>query len=1083
VRPIYGGTLTRFICKNLPRVLLPALLVAPSAITAQTGSVAGRIFDGASGRPVAAAEVFVAGAEVGALTQQDGAYMLSGLSAGPLTLFVRRIGYAEVSEVVTVPEGSTAVLDLRLRAEALRLDEVVVTGLPRRTARRAVGNAVSTVHVGNIVQDVAIATLQGVLSARVPGLRYTRLSGNLGTGSPLTLRGAGSFDLARTQPLVYVDGIRVNTDVAAGPPVGYGRSVNVLDDFGPEEIESVEIIQGAAAGTLYGSDAASGIIQIITRQGQQGPPEFTASIRQGVNFLSNPAGRLGAQWTCPTDPLPGPTACQVESDLLRYNMYEEANAYIRDGYFPWPTPELFRDGPSQAFGLQVRGGTPTARYFLSAGYDDEEGMVWYNTDETFRLRANVGVTFSDRFTLDLSTGYVDGFTRFMSPAPGNGGIWQDLAWSNGYHLNRITRFGSSGGCVGAGCGPAPRLGGFQEHLPTDVANVEATRDYTRFTGSAALAFASPAFAFGPVGGALRSRAVFGVDKSWDVNRNLFPLDDGVIPESLLSYCAPITCASQWGSVYVEGTTGLLNYERPLVTTTTIDWGITADLRMGQSLGLATSAGAQYYELEREFFANWGQGFTSPSSRTINQIAQSAINTVYTLVEAKSIGFYVQEEVSFADRIFLIGALRLDESSSVGEDVSARKYPKIAGAWVVSEEGFWNVDAISSLRVRGAWGKAGRPPNPFSGNSQFVALDGLADALAVRPSRVGNRGIEPEVSTELEVGFDVSGLDDRLAGSFTRHWRKNEGTILDVMVPSAFGIPGPQAQNLGRIDAWGWEAHLSARLYDGDAISVDLDLTADHIDNEIKTLTAPSAPASLGLGLPYPNQLNDDYVVSATWDPAGFAQNVFGQRVSALCDQGVSLAPDPSAPNAARYGRVVGGLAVPCTTIPNQNVVMGPAFATHTFSVAPRMSFFDDRLQVFAQAEGQYGRWRDANDKEFSHVYGNSKMARLQDDPAWVYGYAVGDDTKRSLFDADFWKLREVGLRYTLPAAFVAQIGADRASLALSGRNLWTIWQAQSDIAGAVITDPEFGAPSLDGDANFYETPPLSNISMTLRVTF
>ena len=1078
--------MARVIRKNLKRVaaaLAPALLLTPTILWAQTGSVAGRVIDVASGRPVAAAEVFVTDADLGALTQQSGSYVLAGLAAGTRTISVRRIGYEEVSEIVTVPAGGTASLDFRLREEALRLDEIVVTGLPRGTARRAVGNAVSTIHVGDVVQDVVITTFQDLLSARVPGLRFTRLSGNLGTGSPLSLRGVGSFDLARTQPLVYVDGIRVNTDVAAGPPIGYGRSVNVLDDFGAEEIESVEIIQGAAAGTLYGSDAASGIIQIITRRGQPGPPEFTASIRQGVNFLSNPAGRLGTQWTCPTDPSPGPTECRVEGDLLGYNMYEEANAYIRDGYFPWPTPELFHDGPSESLGLQVRGGTRAARYFLSAGYDDEEGMVWYNTDETLRLRANIGVTFSESFSLDLSTGYVDGSTRFMSPAPGNGGIWQDLAWSNGYHLDRITGFGTSGNCIGAGCGPAPRLGGFQEHLPVDVSEVESTRDYTRLTGSTALAFASPAFDFGRVVGTLRSTAVLGLDRSWDVNRNLFPLGDGVIPESIISYCAPVTCASQWGSVYVEGTTGLLNYERPLVTSTTIDWGITADLLVGESLGLTTSAGAQYYALEREFFANWGQGFTSPNSRTINQIAQSAINTVYTRIEAKSIGIYMQQEVSFANRLFLTGALRLDESSSVGDDVSARKYPKVAGAWVVSEENFWNVDAVGSLRVRGAWGTAGRPPSPFSGISQFVALGGLADALAVRPSRVANRSIEPEVSTELEVGFDVSALADRVAASFTRHWRKNEGTILDVMVPSVLGIFGPQAQNLGRIDAWGWEAQLSARLYDGDAVSVDLDLAADHIDNEITALTAPGSPASLGLGLPYPNQLNDDYVVSATFDPTGFAQNAFGQRVSALCDEGISLAPDASAPDASRYGRVVGGAAVPCTTIPNQNVVVGPAFATHTFSVAPRVSFFDDRLQVFALAEGQYGRWRDANDKEFSHVYGNSKISRLQNDPAWVYGYAVGDDTKRSLFDADFWKLRELGVRYTLPASFVRRIGADRASLALSGRNLWTIWQAQSDIYGAVTTDPEFGAPSLDGDGNFYETPPLTNINMTLRVTF
>ncbi len=1064
--------------------LAAALLFAPSIIHAQTGRVAGHVFDLASGRAVAAVEVLLADSETAAMTQQDGAYHLEEVPAGPRSITVRRIGYQEVTEMVTVREGETAALDFRLRAEVLRLDEIVVAGMPRGTERRAIGNAVTTVRAGDVVQDVAVTTFQDLLTGRVPGLRFTRLSGNLGTGSPLSLRGVGSFDLGRTQPLIYVDGARVNTDIAAGPPVGYGRSVNVLDDFGVEEIERVEIIQGAAAGSLYGSDAASGVIHIVTRRGQLGPPELTASIRQGVNFVSDPAGRLGTQWTCPTDPLPGPTECRVESDLVSYNMYEESNAYIRDGLFAWPTSRLFQHGPSRAYALDVRGGTPTARYFLSASYDDEEGMVWYNSDETFRMRGNVGVTLSDRFALDLSTGYLQGSTRFMSPAPGDGGLWQDMVWSNGYQLNRITPFGGTGNCVGNGCSPSPRLAGYQEHLPSDVAEIETTREYSRFTGSATLDFASRVFDFGGASGTFRSRFVAGVDKSWDINRNLFPQEDGLIPRSLIDYCAPVACAPpSWSAVYVETTTGLLNYERPTATSTTLDWVVTADLVVGESLGLATSVGAQYYAQERELFANWGEGFASTASRTINQISQSAINTVFSFVESKSVGFYVQEEASWAGRFFLTGAIRLDENSTFGDDVPMRSYPKIAGAWVISEEDFWGVDAIESLRLRGAWGKAGRPPTALAGVSTFIALDGFAESLALRPSTVGNPAIEPEVSTELELGFDVSALDDRLAGSFTHHWRKNEGVILERMVPSALGILAPQAQNLARIDTWGWEAQVSARLYEGERVSVGLDLAADHVDNEIEALGGFPRTASIAVGLPYPNQVNDDYVLSATVDPFGPVGNAFGQRFSALCDEGVSLAPDPSAPDAATYGRVAGGRAVPCETIPNRNVLMGSAFATYTLSVAPRLSLFDDRLQLFALAEGQYGRWKDANDKEFSHVYGNSKISRLQNDPAWVYGYAVGDDTKRSLFDADFWKLREVGLRYTVPTLLVRRIGAERASLAFSARNLWTIWRAQSDLYGVQVTDPEFGAPSFDGDANFYETPPLTNISVTLRVTF
>jgi hypothetical protein len=696
----------------------------------------------------------------------------------------------------------------------------------------------------------------------------------------------------------------------------------------------------------------------------------------------------------------------------------------------------------------------------------------------------VGVTLNELFAVDVSTGYVTGSTSFLDPIPADGGLWQDLVWSNGYYLHRVTPFGTVGNCLGSQCSPDPRRGGFQQHLPTDVAQIEATRDYTRFTGSTTVSFGSPGFRFGSVSAAVRSRAIVGMDKGWDVNRNLFPLADTSVPRSLVDFCLPVVCApSSWGVVDTETLFGLLNYERPVATSTTAELGVTLDLGFGASLATATSAGVQYYRQERELFANWGEGFASSASRTINQISQDEITTVYDSQESKSIGFYVQEEAGIADRIFLTGALRMDENSSFGDDVSPRFYPKLAAAWLVSEESFWRLGAIESLRIRGAWGKAGRPPAALAGHSTFIAIEGLAEALAVRPGTVGNPDIEPEVATELELGVDISALDGRVAASFTRHSRSNDGAILEVNVPSSLGLSAPMAQNLGRIDAWGWEAQLHTRIYESRTLSFGLDLAMDHIDNEIVDLGRFPGTASIAIGVPYPNQVNDDLVLSATWDPTGNVISSFGQRASAICDEGVSLAPDASAPDATKYGLVKGGAGVPCQTIPNRNVVMGRAFATHTFSVAPRVGLFGDRIQIYAVAEGQYGRLREANDRQYSHVYGNSLVSRLQDDPEWVFGFTVGDDTKTSLYDADFWKLREVGARLTLPASVTRAVGAERASLSMSARNLWTIWQAQPDIYGVPVTDPEYGSPSLDGDSNFYETPPLTNVSLTLRVTF
>jgi TonB-dependent SusC/RagA subfamily outer membrane receptor len=386
----------------------------------------------------------------------------------------------------------------------------------------------------------------------------------------------------------------VNNEATAGPAIADGRQVSVLDDFNPEDIESIEIIKGPAAASLYGTEASAGVIQIITKRGREGSPQFNVSIRQGVNYVANPAGKLGTLWTCPTRSAPGGGVngpCQDRNDLVPYNMYDEANSYIRTGYYDWPTENLFQNGQSQGYNVDVRGGTQAVSYFVSANYDNEEGFAWFNEDETFRLRGNLGVVFDERFSLDVSTGFVDGFTRFEAATPGDGGLWQDLLWSNGYWLDRITPFGATGS--------DQRLGGFQEHLPIDVSENEATRDYSRFTGSATLNFRSGAFNLGGMAASLSQRAVIGIDKSWDENRIMHPLEDGIVPQSLVDYCAemgrPATCVPEtWASVYSETANGEMQYERPIQTNLSFDYALTMNLDVNETWGSATSFGVQYY---------------------------------------------------------------------------------------------------------------------------------------------------------------------------------------------------------------------------------------------------------------------------------------------------------------------------------------------------------------------------------------------------------------------------------------------------------------------------------------------------------
>jgi TonB-linked SusC/RagA family outer membrane protein len=810
---------------------------------------------------MAAVQVFIPGSGIGALSQQNGRYLLLNLPAGSHTISAQRIGYRAASQQVTVTAGQTVQLDFALTEEALGLDEIIVTGTPGGTQRRAIGNAVTAISAAEITQNVAVNTMQDLLGARTPGLQFNRVNGNIGTGSPMQIRGTSSFNLT-TNPLIFVDGVRVNNNAQAGPSLGDSREVNPLSDFNPADIESVEIIKGPAAATLYGTEASAGVIQIITKRGSQGTAQFEMSVTQGANYLRDPAGRVGERWSCMATF--APPCDETRGGIFAYNPYDEANWLIEQGAYPYQQKRLYEDGHTHSYNMDVRGGTQAFRYFMSGGYDDDGGIVWYNYDKTFRLRANVSTVFSEQITFDLSSGFVRGKTGFMQQARGDGGEWEDMVWGNGYCQPRINP-GRDGKPLTAD-DPCPRLMGFQEHLPSDVARIKVTRDYQRFTGSGTLNVTPAEW--------LTSRAIVGLDMGWDENSSIYPLELTTPPT-----WAPTIA---WPPVYFRMPEGEVTIGRPKNSNISLDMAATAKKGL-MGVGTATSVGLQYYLKNESNFEVTGIGFSSPLSTTINQTPASKSSIAYTFIDNKSLGMYVQEQLSWRDRLFLTGAVRFDDNSAFGSEFDFEKYPKLAATWVVSDEGFWAVDLVNSLRLRGAWGQAGRQPDAFARVTRYGVATGPGGIGMLDPKGPGNAEVGPERSSELELGFDVAVLDDRVSGEFTWFRKKTEDALLNVAVSPSVGLGNVAAQrNLGQIDNWGWEATLTSRLYESPTISVGLDLTGSHVDNEIKGLGDFPGTQSIKIGYPYPNYTARLVHVDARFDNAGLVQNAWGQKVVAIC---------------------------------------------------------------------------------------------------------------------------------------------------------------------------------------------------------
>src|SRR5688572_6485405 len=280
-----GGTrMRRHRRRRDPVVLVAVLLLlvgAAPALAQETGTIAGTVQAATARTPLAEVRVQVLGTARVAYTNQDGQFTITAVPVGQRTVRANRLGYSSREGTVTVQSGQTAELNLFLAHSAIVLGEVVVTGTAGAQEKREIGNSVGTINVGDQLETAPISNATQLLTARTPGLSLMANSGQAGTSSNIKIRGAGSLS-AGYAPVFYVDGIRIESGFVEGNDQVQGGTA--LDFLNPDDIESIEVIRGPAASTLYGADAANGVVQVITKKGRGGQKaQWTAGAEVGNN--------------------------------------------------------------------------------------------------------------------------------------------------------------------------------------------------------------------------------------------------------------------------------------------------------------------------------------------------------------------------------------------------------------------------------------------------------------------------------------------------------------------------------------------------------------------------------------------------------------------------------------------------------------------------------------------------------------------------------------------------------------------------------------------------------------------------------
>jgi TonB-linked SusC/RagA family outer membrane protein len=1018
----------------MPRTLFEAVLgvgllmgawttaTVPAGAQSQA-SVSGTVVRASDLTPIAGAQIRV-DSGAGGVTDINGRFRIPTGPGPQVTLTVHRLGFAALTRTVTVGAPD---IRLALSEVPVELNTEVVSGTAGGQARREIGNSVAEINVPQSLELSAAPDIGSVLNARAAGVSITADNGKPGAGPNISIRGISSLSLS-TQPLLYIDGVRVLNDADTGPSGPNSQQgaqvVSRLNDLDPNDIESIEIIKGPAAGTIYGTEASNGVIQIITKRGAGGRPQWELSVRQGNEWFMNQEGRIPTNWG--VDPIAA--ALGKPDSIISLNAAKQEDAR--------GTP-IWRNGYDQGYSIAVGGGSPALRYRIGGNYDEDKGIEPLNGLRKWRADSrvdwSVGNWLDIGSNITLERNHID-----LGMDEGNSVLFSAI-----YSLPVLGLKYPQYGLTGA-------KRGFFIAPPEDYYSgaFSTTQDVQRATGSVTLTNHATTW--------FTQRFVAGIDQTQENNN------------SLVRYMAPDLAAVFGG--FVPATDGSDGQNNRQVTYTTLDYNGTAKFILSSAFSSATSLGAQYYSRYVDTVDIYGTHFPAPG--VSDALGAAVVHADEAYGRNTTIGGYAQEQFGWHDRAFLTGAVRVDNNSAFGSNFKTAVYPKISGTWVISEEPFWPVPFVSAFQLRAAYGASGQQPPSLASRSVYQGVQDAQGNATVSPLGPGNPNLKPERSGEFEGGFAATffkriGLDFTY---FTRH--TSDAILLRTLapslgfagnLPSSDGFSGQEYVNIGAIDNSGVEAQITAAVVHGDKFAWDLAGNVGTTTNKI---------SSLGIPGPIPVQGS-----TLQMDQTGLPIDAFfGQRI--LSAQLTGIGPTARATNLMCDNGHGGAIA--CASAPV--VYLGQPTPKVSGSGSTTFTLFG-RLRLYALVDFRAGYQILNNDTYFRcTVFASCRAAIFPQQYPATYDAEVQFGSNQTLIDkfienGAYAKLREISANYVLPDRWAGAIRASRISISVAARNLHT-WTGYSGI------DPETRlGGSLRAAQTQAITPPLAQFITTLNVTY
>ena len=974
-----------------------AIVLAPGSLLAQgTGTITGVVRSQQAARPVENARVAVVGTTIAVPAGTDGRYTLRGVPAGSATVRVTAIGFGAQERTVAVSAGGTATANFDLSVSAVQLAEVVTTATGQER-KREVANDIAQVDASDIVAKGSIATIDQLLTARAPGVQVQ--PGTLtGTQGRVRIRGRNSLSLSN-DPIYIIDGIRMESSTGSSS-IGVGGALPSRgNDLDPDQIEKIEVVKGPSAATLYGTDAANGVIVITTKRGRAGAPRWnlyyeTGRIKDRNDYPvayslfgrtppTTPGGAFGAPRQCRVVELA--TARCTQDSLLSFNLFED----------PETTP--LGTGERGQYGVQVSGGSDAIRYFLSGEWEKEIGVYDVPRFDVVRLdttlgrirfehrrpnamqrgnfRANLNVALGDRGDVAVSTSYITGDQRLPQTDNNTTGLLSSAYGGPGFKNNGNTSLGFP-------------LMGYRIFTPGDIFQETVSQKIDRFIGGVTPTWRPTNW--------LTARGNFGIDFTSRVDSDL---------------CRRANC-SDFGTsregFKINNRTRFLQY--------TADASATANFRPATWLSSKTTAGFQYFR--NNFERNGASGSNLPPGATTVD-AGAVRNADESSSYSVTAGSFIEETIGLRDRLFLTAAVRSDDHTAFGRELDRVFYPKVGFSWVVSEESFFPATGfIDQLTLRSAYGSSGVAAGSntalaFFGGSRTNFNDTPVPAILF--SAVGNPDLKPERATELEGGFDLVGFGNRMTLGFSGYRKRTKDALIQRLLPGSAGVAASRFENIGAVRNTGIETSLDLQLIKREQFGFDLFIGHSINDNEL--LDLGGVPPIIGAQI----SQKEGYPLFGYW------QRPLKSFADANGDGMIDVTEIVVGDTAEFRGR----------SLPH-----------HELSISPGLDLFGEAVRVTANFDRKGGHKLYNNTERIrcqsrnncfgdrnpsAPLFEQARVVALRDHPsATVDGF---------LEEASFTRWRELAVTYNVPARLVrrSRLGGERISITFAARNLalWT----------------------------------------------